>query len=68
MTKEPLSVTESRALEVIRSSVRPVATITVRELAAELGYSSVSMPQRLIETLERKGRISRDKRGVIEVL
>ena len=68
-TNQPeLSDKEREALETIKRARRLVATITVRELGSELGYESVSGPQRLIESLEDKGLISRDKRGIIEVL
>lgn len=67
-TSTDLTDQEAKALDIIRDSRRLVATITVRELASAMGYASVSSPQLLIESLEAKGRISRDKRGIIEVL
>ena len=65
---EALTELERRALKLISGSVKPVATITAREISDELGYASSKSGHDLIVSLEGKGKIRRLKRGQLEVI
>ena len=59
-----LTTGEREALQLIKDTQRTVSTLTIRDIQKALGYKSPNSAYQLVNSLEQKGVIRREGRGI----